>query len=223
VRRFPALVAIAFLSLARSTPARDAQSWPDTHVGRLTVFALIEELNGNLLASRSATATLEAWCAGHHMARPARIVAIVDRRATNAVSPLDRTLLAVGANESVNYRRVALACGSHVLSQAENWYVPARLTPRMNQLLTSTDTPFGRAISDLHAMRQTLSVERLWSPLPGGWEDDATTGSIRDARGRTLAIPAEIFRHRAVLYDARHRPIALVVETYTGEILDFPH
>jgi chorismate-pyruvate lyase len=210
------------LAFMQSAIARDAQSWPDSYVGRLKAFALIEELNGALLANRSATATLEGWCAAHGMAKPARIVAIADRAAEKQASPQDRALLGVGPSEAIGYRRVALACGSHILSRAENWYVPSRLTPGMNALLTTTDTPFGRAIADLHPVRQTLSVERLWSPLPAGWEQGVATKSGNDS-GRALAIPAEIFRHRALLYDSNHRPIALVVETYTGEVLSFSH
>jgi chorismate-pyruvate lyase len=219
MRRRVVLSALAVLAIAQGATARDAQPWPDNHISRLTAFALVEELNGALLANRSATATLENWCGAHHMADPARVVAIVDRGAQKALSSLDRAVLAVGPDERVIYRRVALACGSHILSRAENWYVPSRLTSRMNTLLTTTDTPFGRAVADLHAVRQTLSVERLWSPLPAGWENDVVANEQHSSRA--LTIPAEIFRHRAVLYDSQRRPIALVVETYTGEILNF--
>ena len=34
-----------------------------------------------------------------------------------------------------------LKCGDHVLSEADNWYVKARLTPDMNHMLETTDTP----------------------------------------------------------------------------------
>ncbi len=217
------LAAIVFLSFVQGVSAHDASPWPDTYVNRLKVFALVEQLNGALLASRSATATLETWCADHHMASPARITAIVDRSAAVPASPLDRVLLGIGPNEPVRYRRVALACGPHILSEAENWFVPSRLTASMIQLLARTDTPFGRAIADLHPVRQTLAVERLWQPLSPGWEQGAAPVTPHDARVRALVIPTEIFRHRALLYDTRHRPIALVVETYRGEVLNFRH
>jgi len=45
----------------------------------------------------------------------------------------------------VKYRRVQPSCGDHILSEADNWYVPRRLTPEMNRLLETTDVPFGRA------------------------------------------------------------------------------
>src|SRR5579862_3328677 len=204
--------ALAMLASALAGGA-SAQSWPDDFVGRLEVLAVIENLNGALLASRSATATLESWCADHHMASPARLTAVRDRGADSPASPADRALLQIGPREPVKYRRVALACGSHILSQAENWYVPARLSPQMNRLLETGDTPFGRAVADLHPFRQTLSSERLWSPLPAGWELWSAANLHRT--DRVLSIPPMLFRHRALLVDSQHRPIAEVVETYT--------
>jgi chorismate-pyruvate lyase len=214
---FGALVAAL---CSQATLAQDAQPWPDSFVGRLEVFALMEQLNGELLASRSATTTLEAWCGDHRMAEPARIVAI---RNHDAKAPLDadgRSALDVSAVEPVRYRRVQLACGAHVLSEAENWYVPSRLTAAMNRMLETTDTPFGRAVQDLHPSRQTLSADRLWSPLPKHW--DMGSGQIEDTHA-ALTIPRALFRHRAVLFDSRHRPIAMVIETYTGEVLNYRH
>jgi hypothetical protein len=39
---------------------------------------------------------------------------------------------------------VHLKCGERVLSEADNWYVPARLTKEMNQSLENSDIAFGR-------------------------------------------------------------------------------
>ena len=47
-------------------------------------------------------------------------------------------------------------CGSVVLSEADNWYVPSRLTPEMNRLLDTTDAPFGRVVQAVHFRRRTL-------------------------------------------------------------------
>jgi hypothetical protein len=66
-----------------------------------------------------------------------------------------------------------LFCGDKLLSEADNWYVPGRLTPEMNRLLDQTDTPFGRAVKDLDFQRQTLKATALWRPLPEGWELEA--------------------------------------------------
>jgi chorismate-pyruvate lyase len=120
----------------------------------------------------------------------------------------------------VQYRRVELRCGAHVLSVADNWYVPARLTPEMNAMLTATDTPFGRAVQPLRPYRRTIAVTMLWTPLPRGWEQQPRSRFA--ARGRRLlAIPKEVFQHRAVLYTADHLPFSEVVETYQSELLAF--
>jgi chorismate-pyruvate lyase len=204
--------------------AAPAQSWPDTPLGRTQALAVIETLNAELLGSSSATATLEAWCGEHHMASPARLVAERMRGEDKPVTDEQRRLLQVGADERVKYRRVRLSCGGRVLSEADNWYVPGRLTGEMNRLLETTDTPFGRAVAALQPVRQTLSAELLWSPLPAGWDlgvGGAAAG--RDATGGgALAIPHELFRHRAVLYDAQQRPFSEVVETYSSAVLDYP-
>jgi hypothetical protein len=206
------------------TLAFTAPAWPDTALGRVQALAVIETLNAQLLASPSATATLEAWCGDHHMASPPRLTAERVRGADKPVTDEQRRVLQVGAGEEVRYRGVRLGCGGHVLSQADNWYVPGRLTAEMNRLLETTDTPFGRAVAGLHPVRQTLAAELLWSPLPAGW--DLTIGGFAagpDAGGGgALAIPDELFRHRAVLYDEQRRPFSEVVETYTSEVLDYP-
>jgi chorismate-pyruvate lyase len=209
--------------VAGPAAAQSAPSWPDSFMGRLEVLALIEQLNGALLASHSATATLDAWCADHHIADAAHIAAIRDQNADKPLSDAQRAILAVSANEPVRYRRVHLACGAHVLSEAENWYVPSRLSAAMNQSLDTTDTPFGVAVKDLQPTRQTLSVERLWSPLPPGWDRKAQPAELPANENASLAIPRELFRHVAVVLDAGHHPIALVTETYRNEVLNYRH
>jgi hypothetical protein len=210
------------LALVPSAPACAAEDfWPDTFKGRLEALALIEQLNAELLASSSATRTLENWCAEHRMAIPARIVATVSRSPQRSASASDRGLLEIRSGEALRYRHVALACGKHILSEADNWYVPSRLTLAMNHVLETTSTPFGLAIATLKPSRQTLSVEQLWSPLPKGWEFGAA--QLQSARAGRLAIPPFLLRHRAIVFDGAHRPIALVVETYTREVLAFAH
>ncbi len=219
-----ATMALLIALAATPTPAASVQPWPDTPLGRVQALAVIETLNADLLASTSATATLKAWCGDHHMASPPRLTADLVRGVDKPVTGEQRRVLQVGAGEVVRYRRVRLSCGGHVLSEADNWYVPGRLTPAMNRLLETTDTPFGRAVAGLHPVRQTLAAELLWSPLPAGWDlrvGRAVAGADT-AGGGALAIPDEVFRHRAVLYDGERRPFSEVVETYTGEVLDYP-
>ena len=182
------------------------------------MLALLQTLNSDLLSHDSATTTLERWCASHRLADPARIIA---KRARGAEKPLPDTLrarLAIGQSETVGYRHVELACGSHVLSEADNWYVPSRLTPEMNQILDTTDQPFGKVVQPLHFRRQTISADLLWSPLPKGWEMAAP---LPPATKGPLAIPHELLRHRAVLFTEANQPFSLVVETYTAEVLAF--
>ncbi|HVG24901.1 MAG TPA: hypothetical protein VND45_12150, partial [Thermoanaerobaculia bacterium] len=127
--------------------------------------------------------------------------------------------LRVGDAAAVKYRRVRLQCGAHVLSEADNWYVPARLTPRMNELLETTDIPFGKVVRELTPYRRTYEARLLWSPLPQGWE--LRGRSAVDARRGMLVIPKEVLVHTAVLYTPDHQPFSEVVETYQGELFAF--
>ena len=149
------LLTTAISSTAEPTP------WPDNLVGRLEVLALLESLNADLLAHDSATLTIERWCADHRLADPARIIAERVSDAAKAASDEVREALDVKPDEKLGYRRVRLKCGDHVLSEADNWYVPARLTPEMNHALETTDTPFGKAVAALHFRRHTLSADLL--------------------------------------------------------------
>jgi chorismate-pyruvate lyase len=210
-----------FLGLAMvSSPLRAEPKWPDTFESRLEALALVETLNANLLASDSATQTLEDWCVAHHMAKDATLHAHLLHGVQMPLLAAERVRLDIGADEPVIYRRVELACGNHVLSRADNWYVPSRLTPAMDNALTSTDTPFGRVIHDLHPRRQTFAVTVLWHPLPEGWEMGATPANHPSAR---LATPPILFEHRAVIYAGDGKPISEVDENYTRDILDFVH
>ncbi|WP_431477442.1 hypothetical protein [Massilia eburnea] len=156
---------------------------------------LAQKLSADILASSSATLTLEKWCADHAMATPPKIVARLVRGADQAASA--ETLARLGAaSADVKYRRVQLYCGTHLFSEADNWYVPSRLTPEMNRLLEQTDTPFGKAVQPLGPYRRTFSSTMLHSP-------------------------AALFEHAAVLYSATHQPIAEVRETYQRGALAF--
>jgi len=157
--------------------------------------ALAQKLSNDILASSSATLTLEKWCADHAMAAEPKIVARLVRGADKPASA--ETLARLGvASADVKYRRVQLYCGTHWFSEADNWYVPGRLTPEMNRLLEQTDTPFGKVVQPLAPYRRTFSSTMLNSP-------------------------AALFEHAAVLYSASHQPIAEVRETYQRGALAF--
>jgi chorismate-pyruvate lyase len=202
-------------SIARDAPAA---AWPDTPLARTQALALVQTLNADLLGHDSATLTLERWCDTHRMASPARVVAKRVRGADKPMPPDLRARLAVGAGEPVKYRRVLLACGTHVLSEADNWYLPNRLTAAMNRQLDNSDVPFGKVVQPLHFRRKTLSADLLWSPLPAGWELHRTQ---RQSTSGALAMPHLLLLHRALLFDGDGRPFSALVETYTDQVLAF--
>jgi hypothetical protein len=214
-------LATALLLLITTVLASAAEPppWPDSFIGRLEALALIESLNADLLAHDSATLTIERWCGDHRLADPPRIVAERVRDADKPASAQVRAALDVKLDEPLGYRRVRLKCGDHVLSEADNWYVPARLTPEMNHTLETTDTPFGKAVAALHFRRHTLSADLLWRPLPKGWETGAESAL---EKAGALTIPDHVLEHRAVLSTPDGEPFSEVVETYTAELLAFP-
>jgi chorismate-pyruvate lyase len=196
--------------------------WPDTFVGRLEALAVLETLNADLLSHDSATLTLEHWCDEHRLASSARVVAVqvpVDK----APTPEQRRELNVSDTEPVRYRRVRLSCGAAVLSEADNWYVPGRLTKEMNHQLETTDTPFGKVVQPLHFRRHTIAADLLWQPLPAGWEMESPERLRNGSRAKAtpLAIPSEVLQHRALLLLPDGTPLSEVVETYTGSVLRF--
>src|SRR5262249_14208427 len=96
------------------------------------------------------------------LALPARIIADRVQGADAPPSAEQRQLLRVAPDENVRFRRVRLKCGDYVLSEAQNWYVPSRLTPDMNRTLDTTDTAFGRVLKPFASHRRTLSAQLLW-------------------------------------------------------------
>ncbi|MCL2453142.1 MAG: hypothetical protein FWD08_05785 [Alphaproteobacteria bacterium] len=192
--------------------------WPDTRLARVEILALIETLNARLLGAITATEVLNKWCSDHHLAGDPAVHA---RRLTGVdkpISPEQRERLKIGPDEPVAYRRVELVCGEHVLVEADNWYVPGRLTPKINTLLTTTDTPFGWAVRELQPWRRNFSVVEFWKPLPDGWE---LTSPQDEPSGAALAIPWQLFQHQAVLYNGADEPFSEVREIYTREVLAF--
>lgn len=93
------------------------------------------------------------------------------------------------------FRHVQLLCGTAVLSDAKNWYVPSRLAPAMNAALETTETPFGTVVRPLGFRRERLASRR----------------------GRAAECPAgTVLSHKALLRLADERAISLVAECYTS-------
>ncbi|MTW02366.1 hypothetical protein GM668_09735 [Duganella ginsengisoli] len=187
-------------------------------MARLQAQALLQTLNANILASTSATLSLEKWCGDHAMAAEPKVVARLLRGTDKPATAELRARLEVAPDTPIQYRRVQLYCGEHLLSEADNWYVPSRLTPAMNRLLEETDTPFGKAVLPLAPYRRTYAATTLWSPLPEHWENSPPPAAASAAR---MAIPDALFEHSAVLYTREHQPIAEVRETYQRGLLEF--
>jgi chorismate-pyruvate lyase len=190
-RRVRAGVTLSVLlaSLLGGTTAGAEAAVPDD-----AAFALLQALNAELLRNESATATLQHWCAEHHIAAAERITAVQLPTAPVPPAPAQRALLQVGDAEPVRFRHVQLRCGPVVLADAENWYVPARLSEAMNRELDATDTPFGVVVHDLGFHRRRLEARLLWSP--------------------TQPMPEAVLLHRALLVRADGLPFSLVQETY---------
>ncbi len=200
-------------ALAQGSPV-----WRDGYVARLQALALLQTLNAELLSHDSATLTLDRWCGAHGFAAAkvrAERVPGIDKPA----AAQQRRILGVSDDEPVRYRHVRLSCGGRVLSEADNWYLPARLTPQMNRALDTSDIAFGRAVQALHYLRHTLAATLLWRPLPEGWETAPAPGRV-DAG--PMAMPEHVLEHRAVLVLPDGKPFSEVVETYSSQLLVFP-
>jgi len=215
---FAVLLVGSGAAAAGEAAAGPAPSWHDSFTTRLEALALLETLNADLLSHDSATKTLEHWCAAHHLASPATVVAERVAGAVKSLTPAERELLQLSPADAVRYRRVRLHCGALVLSQADNWYVPDRLTPDMNHELETTDRAFGKVIAALHFRRETLASVMLWRPLPEDWE----IGARPPAYGDRLPFPQDVLQHRALLRTPDGKPLSLVVETYTSQNFAFP-
>lgn len=205
-----AVVTAASLAPGAST-AQEAQA---NYVQRLRLQAQLQTLNADLLSHDSATAVLQALCDRRDPSAPrisARQVEVPDDLAAGNAA---RRQLGAAANEPLKRRRVELTCGDVILSRADNWYLPGRLTPQMNIDLESTERPFGVVVRPLNFQRRTLSARLLFQPLPAGWEAAAP-----DAFDASVAVPQNVLQHRAYLQTPDGRPFALLIETYSSAVL----
>lgn len=158
----------------------------------------LREFEAALARQASATETLTSWCAARRLADPPVIRAVPVKG--EAVAPSKEVLVALGVSSQseLGFRHVRLACGEVVLSEARNWYVPARLTPAMNQALQTTQTPFGRVVAPLGYTRdQRPPVRGSGNFCPEG----------------------TVVSQQAVLRLADGTPISVVSECYTAAVL----
>ena len=203
------LLSVAVLLVVGLVPSSAlAAAWSGDDAGRAAARDALARFEAGLNATDSASEALRRWCADHRLAEPPVIradrVHDVDKPADAAV----RAALGANAIEPVRYRRVRLRCGDKVLSEADNWYLPGRLTAEMNATLDGGDRPFGVVVAPLGFHRRTLGVDWLFDPF-----------AVRVVDGRIVAPPA-VLRHRAVLTTADGAPFSLVVETYADAVLE---
>ncbi|KAA8383444.1 hypothetical protein FKW31_14865 [Acetobacter sp. DmW_136] len=195
--------------------------WQDIPLHRLMLATLIEKLENRLLANPSATRVLEQWISTYNLAPDNNLHA---HRQTEGTAPCPPFLLQtlLGAcdtqTEDVHYRKVQLTAHGKVFSEAENWYIPARLSPEMATQLDTTDKPFGLVVAALNFSRQLIKREGLWFPLPDQWEQHG----ISVGSGKPIGLPPYLFRHMAVLRTQTGQAFCVVIETYTAEALGFP-
>ena len=157
--------------------------------------ARLARLQSDILASSSATQLLTTRCGELNLATPAVVRAQTVPVAQGADADV-RALLKVDAAEPMRHRHVRLTCGGHVLSDADNWYVPSRLTPAMNSTLDGSDTPFGTVVRPLNFHRDTVAVV-------------AQSGQT-------------VLQVKAVLLTPLQSPISLVIENYSSDLLADP-
>lgn len=155
----------------------------------------LDDFEAVLRRHDSATLALEEWCATRGIADPVRITAHDAGAAGGDPPETMRKRLELGPDETFAMRNVKLSCGRTVLSVAWNWYVPARLTPQMNDALRRSDTPFGKIVAPLGFRRQPLETVR-------GRAENCPEGTIST--------------HRAMLVLPDGRPLAYLVECYTA-------
>lgn len=204
----------ASLASAFATPPVDERAWPEGFLRRLRAQVRLRELNAELLRRDSATSVLQDFCDRHGPSPGSPIVAHAETSAVKPAGAAERRDLGIGPDAPLRYRRVALVCGDLVLSRADNWYRPDRLSPEMNRMLETTDAPFGRVAAALGYRRRTLGVRPLFAPLPQDWEAQPP-----EANAQPMTVPPEILEHRAVLATPDGTPFSLVVETYCGVLL----
>lgn len=113
----------------------------------------LDAFEADLTAGGIVTRVLEAWAGG-----PVRAVRVAGSAEASSET---RARLRVGADTPLGFRRVRLMCGDALLSEADNWFAPDRLTADMLATLEATDTPFGIVIAPLDPHRETLSCKRL--------------------------------------------------------------
>jgi chorismate-pyruvate lyase len=181
-------------------------AFPDTH-------ALIQELSRRLCNTPTATATLFAWCEEHRLSSGPVTVICRCRCQAPAVARDVLTELKPLPREPVAYRSVQLVRGGLPLVDAENWFIPHRLSPDMRDALEATDIPFGDLIAPLSPMRRTLSVRAREFPV------EIPVSHLLETQRVEQQHPEAILRIDAVVISGSGLPLAYVRENFRPELI----
>ncbi len=186
-------------------------------MGHAKLWKGLQKLEGRLLECKSATKVLEDWCGRHGLAHPARIGAVTIAGTFKEMAEDQLEHLQVESQDDVAYRRVELVCGELLVCEADNWYVPSRLTDAMNHELQTTDTPFGRVVVPLDVYRDTYSMTVFVRNLPlSGMEP-----GVPHKKPWTFDGSQDLLRHRGlVLQRAGNLPLAEVHEVFKMSLLE---
>lgn len=203
---------VALIGLSATTIAREPACTTAAEIQQLRTELALTRLQADLLRERSATRVLESWCSHYRLADPATVRAEVLTAATKAPSAETLNRLQVTKAEEVAYRRVALRCGNTTLSEADNWYVPARLTKAMNLRLASSDVPFGKIIAELKPFRVTIAAQPLWSAM-----SDDSVCQVKPTEASVA--PEAVLRVQALLYREDLKPFSEVHEVYQRALI----
>jgi hypothetical protein len=169
-----------------------------------------------LRGSGSATGVLTRWIAERTGGADVRLTAHVRSTVPDALSPAMLERLEVGDAGNVAYRRVWLAYAGRVFSIAENWYVPDRLSPEMNERLATDAAPFGTVVEPLMPVRETLFSQCLWPSDEIGGEGSRRDGG--ELASTLVRLPPTVLRHAALVRARTGEPICEVSELYTRNI-----
>ena len=116
----------------------------------------MQALHRKLLASASATAVLRDV-----FGEPVEIMRVAG--APVAASRAQCAALCVDDPAEIVHRRVVLIAAGCAVSDADLWYVPARLWPGMAATLLGTTIPFGTVVAPMQPRRETIAA-RICTP-----------------------------------------------------------
>jgi chorismate-pyruvate lyase len=148
----------------------------------------VQALHDALLASASATEVLQTLFGAP----------VLIRRLScdpPLLTPLQHEHLRPTPRQPARHRRVILLAAGQAVSEADLWYIPARLLPGMDAKLHDTDTPFGTIVRPMRPTRQTLAARICTADEPYALEHEAV---LKRQDGTPFALVAERYLPREI-------------------------